>query len=234
MSQSVSLPETVSASAGPAPSSPESRRRASGLLLVLSAPSGGGKTTLCEQLIAADPKVRRAVTCTTRAPRPGEQNGVDYHFLPPPDFELRTVSAKDDFLEHALVHGHHYGTLKSEVLEKLRAGYDVLLSVDVQGAAALKLRTERDAELKRALVTIFLAPPSLAVLEQRLRSRGTDAEETIARRLSGARAELARWREYDYLIVSDTVATDLRRMLSILTAERLRSSRVLDPSASLE
>src|SRR5438105_1122181 len=149
----------------------------SGLLLIISAPSGGGKTTLTQHLLTANPNTVRAVTCTTRAPREGEKDGVDYYFLEPADF-LKRVQA-GNFLEHATVYGNSYGTLKSEVLNKLRQGRDVLLSVDVQGAAAIRERSEEDQELKRALVTVFLTPPTLGVLEERLRKRGTDSPATI-------------------------------------------------------
>src|ERR1041385_675174 len=123
------------------------------LLIVISAPSGGGKTTLCKHLLAQCPSTTRAVTCTTREPRPGEKDGVDYYFLDAGTF-LRRVQA-GHFLEHATVYGNSYGTLKAEVLGKLRQGKDVLLSVDVQGAAAIRERSLEDAELKRALVTVF-------------------------------------------------------------------------------
>ena len=199
--------------------------RSHGLLVVISGPSGGGKTTICEQLVAVDSKVRRAVTCTTRAPRRGEREGVDYYFRDEAYFQ-RLLEEGKHFLESAQVHGHRYGTLKSEVLEKLHAGVDVLLSVDVQGAASIKAASQQDRELVRALVTVFIAPHSLSVLEKRLRSRGTDAKETIERRLKGARAELARWREYDYLLISATIDEDLIRIRSILDAERMRSGRI--------
>ena len=143
------------------------------LLVVISAPSGGGKTTLCHQLLTARPEMTRAITCTTREPRKDEKDGEDYYFLDAGSF-LKRVQA-GNFLEHATVYGHSYGTLKSEVLGKLRLGKDVLLNVDVQGAAAIRKCAEEDPELKRALVTVFLTPPSLSVLEQRLRKRGTDA-----------------------------------------------------------
>src|SRR5438552_1509501 len=143
------------------------------LLIVLSAPSGGGKTTLCQQLLAARPNITRAITCTTRPPRPGEQDGVDYYFLDASAF-LKRVQA-GNFLEHATVHGNSYGTLKSEVLGKLRQGKDVMLIVDVQGAAAIRAQADSDPELKRALVTVFLAPPSMAVLKERLQKRGQDS-----------------------------------------------------------
>src|SRR5258705_13847160 len=129
------------------------------LLVLISAPAGGGKTTISQQLLAARPQMTRAVTCTTRPPRAGERDGVDYYFLDATSF-LKRVQA-GNFLEHATVYGNSYGTLKSEVLGKLRHGKDVVLNVDVQGAAAIRSGAEGDAELKRALVTVFLAPPSI-------------------------------------------------------------------------
>src|ERR1700733_5510052 len=152
------------------------------LLIVISAPSGGGKTTLCKQLLAANPNtMTRAVTCTTRVPRDGETDGLDYYFLDATSF-LKRVQA-GNFLEHATVYGNSYGILKSEVLGKLRQGKDVLLNVDVQGAATIRERALEDPELKRALVTVFLTPPSPAVLEERLRKRGTDSPAIIQKRL---------------------------------------------------
>ena len=197
------------------------------LLVVISAPSGGGKTTLCQQLLAANATMTRAITCTTRAPRPGEQDGVDYYFLEASSF-LKRVQA-GNFLEHATVYGHSYGTLKSEVLGKLRTGKDVLLNIDVQGAATIREQAALDPELQRAFVSVFLTPPSLAVLEARLRKRGTDAEATIQKRLSVARQELAQWKHFDYLILSATIAEDQRRMQAILEAEKMRQSRSQAP-----
>lgn len=197
------------------------------LLVVISAPSGAGKTTVCQQLLAARPDMARAITCTTREPRVGEQNGVDYHFLDTADF-LKRVQA-GNFLEHATVYGHSYGTLKSEVLERLRTGRDVLLNVDVQGAATIRAKAADDPELKEALVSVFLTPPSLAVLEGRLRKRNTDAEEVIQRRLGVARQELAQWEHFDYLLISGTIADDLRRMQVIIEAEKMRGGRAQAP-----
>ena len=197
------------------------------LLIVLSAPSGTGKTTLCQQLLAAHPNMTRAITCTTRPPRPGEKDGVDYYFLDAAMF-LKRVQA-GNFLEHATVHGNSYGTLKSEVLDKMRQGADVVLNVDVQGAAAIRKQAESEAELRRALVTVFLAPPSMAVLQDRLKKRGVDEAAAIQKRLSAARQEIAQWKNFDYLIVSATIPQDLRRMEVILEAEKMRQSRAQLP-----
>lgn len=197
------------------------------LLVLLSAPSGGGKTTLCRELLAARPDMARAITCTTREPRTGERDGVDYYFLDAKKF-LKHVEA-GHFLEHATVYGHSYGTLRAEVLGKLREGRDVLLNVDVQGAAAIREHARENDELKHALVQVFLTPPSLAVLEQRLQKRGTDSAATIQKRLGVARQEIAQWRNFDYLIISDSIAEDLRRMLAIVEAEKMRSGRARAP-----
>lgn len=198
------------------------------LLVVISAPSGAGKTTLCEQVLAMRPKMIRAITCTTRAPRTGEKHGVDYYFLEASLFQERVQAGH--FLEYATVHGNHYGTLKSEVLDKLRQGSDVLLNVDVQGAAAIREKAAADPELKRSLVSVFLTPPSMEVLEARLRKRGTDAPEVIQRRLNVARQESAHWHHFDYLMVSGAIPEDLRRMLVILEAEKMRSHRSPGPN----
>ncbi len=211
--------EKVNASVSLSPMAP--------LLILISAPSGGGKTTLCTELLAARPDMARAITCTTRDPRPGEKDGVDYYFLDAGSF-LKRVQA-GNFLEHATVYGNSYGTLKAEVLDKLRHGKNVLLNIDVQGAAAVRASAEKDPELKRALVTVFLTPPSLAVLEARLKKRGTDSPAVIQKRLSVARQEIAQWKNFDYLIISDSIKEDLRRTLAIVDAEGMRTERGVAP-----
>ena len=194
------------------------------LVLLVSAPSGGGKTTVCAALLAANAGLRRVITCTTRPPRPGERDGVDYHFFTPEEF-ARRVSA-GEFLEHATVYGRSYGTLKASVLDLLAAGHDVLLNIDVQGAASVRRVAAADPVLARALVTVFLTPPTLAELESRLRGRGADPEEVVVHRLAEARLEAAQWGEFDYLVVSGTRTEDARRMQAIHDAERLRRSRL--------
>ena len=208
----------------------ESRPPTSGsrpLLILISAPSGGGKTTVSQQLLAARPELTRAITCTTRPPRPGEKNGVDYHFFKPAEFQEHVQAG--DFIEHATVFGRSYGTLRSELLDPLRAGRDVLLNVDVQGATTIRKRAQAEPELKRALVTVFLTPPSVATLAERLNKRNTDAPEEIQKRLAIARREIAEWRHFDYLLVSSTIPEDLRRMLAIVEAEKLRAERATAP-----
>jgi len=207
---------------------PESPVQSGGaLLIVLSAPSGGGKTTLCNQLLASNPNITRAVTCTTRSPRAGEKDGVDYFFLDTATFQRRVEAG--DFLEHANVYGNHYGTLKSEVVTSLRSGKDVLLAIDVQGAAAVRAEARRDTNLASALMTVFLTPASMTILKERLERRGQDKPEVIQKRLAVARQEIAQWREFDYLIISTTVAEDLRRMQAVLEAEKMRQCRATPP-----
>jgi len=210
----------------PTPAKPASG--SSPMLVVISAPSGAGKTTLCEQTLAARPNMTRAITCTTRDPREGEKDGVDYYFLDAGDF-LKRVQA-GNFLEHATVYGNSYGTLKSEVLGKLRSGKDVLLNVDVQGAAAIRAHAEEDPELKTALVTVFLTPPSMSILEVRLKKRGQDSPQIIAKRLSVAKQEIVQWKNFDYLIVSSSIAEDVRRLQAILDAEQMRQGRAQLPA----
>ena len=199
---------------------PAPKKNSAPLLILISAPSGGGKTTLCDLLLASQSQMTRAITCTTRPPRPGEKDGVDYYFLTAADF-LKRVQA-GNFLEHATVYGNSYGLLKSELLAKLRAGKDVLLNVDVQGAATIRARAETEPELRRALVTIFLTTPSVAMLEERLKKRGADDDAVIKKRLAVARQEVSQWKNFDYLVISGSKQEDLRRTLAILEAERMR------------
>ena len=202
-------------------------KKSAPLLILISAPSGGGKTTLCHQLLKARPDMTRAITCTTRAPRPGEKDGVDYHFFDASEFLKRLHAG--NFLEHATVYGNSYGILKSELLGKLREGKDVLLNVDVQGAATIREQAETEPELKRALVTVFLTPTPLTVLEERLQRRGADAIVVIQKRLAVAKQEIAQWKNFDYLLISGTKLEDLRRILAIIEAEKMRSARSQPP-----
>jgi guanylate kinase len=202
-------------------------KKSAPLLILISAPSGGGKTTLCQQLLKARPDMTRAITCTTRAPRPGEKDGVDYHFFDASEFLKRLHAG--NFLEHATVYGNSYGILKSELLGKLREGKDVLLNVDVQGAATIREQAESEPELKRALVTVFLTTQTMNALEERLKKRGADAVTVIQKRLAVSRQEIAQWKNFDYLLVSGTKLEDLRRILAIVEAEKMRSARSQPP-----
>lgn len=169
----------------------------------------------------------RAITCTTRAPRPGEKDGVDYCFLDPVTFQKRVEAG--EFLEHATVYGNRYGNLKADVLGKLRQRRDVLLSVDVQGVASIRAKAGADPELNQALLTVFLTPPSLHLLAERLEKRGQDSPEIIQKRLAVARQEIAQWRNFDFLIISTSIPEDLRRMQAILEAEKMRVGRATPP-----
>jgi guanylate kinase len=193
------------------------------LLLVVSAPSGGGKTTLCTRLRAEFPEIAYSVSCTTRAPRGTEQQDVHYHFLSPDEFECRSRSGA--FLEQAVVHGNRYGTLRSEVVTALSAGHDVLMDIDVQGAAQIRTAVQVAPAgdlLRRAFVDVFILPPSEAVLQQRLTGRGEDAPETIARRLQNARREMDTWRDYRYVIVNDDLDKAYGQLRSLVLTEHIK------------
>jgi guanylate kinase len=194
-----------------------------GILLVVSGPSGSGKTTLCRQL-ASSGEAHYSISCTTRAPRPGEVDGLDYHFLTPEDFQDRL--AADDFLEHAVVHGNLYGSLKSEVIAQLQAGTDVVMDIDVQGAAQVRACAAPD--IQRAIVDLFVMPPSEEELRERLSGRGTDSAETIALRMTNALEEMRHWQSYAYLLVSSSKEHDYAKFLALVTAERLRVSRMIE------
>jgi len=195
-----------------------------GLIFVISAPSGGGKSSLCQRLLNWSPNLIYSVSCTTRAPRGGEQDGRDYFFLTPAEFERRI--ARDDFLEYAQYNGHYYGTPRQFIEDQLAVGKDVLLDIEVQGAGQVIRRVRSGMfAYPDALVTIFLMPPSLELLEARLRRRGTDSDETIQKRLALAERELAHWREYDYVILSGSMDDDFAQGKSIFIAEKCRTSR---------
>lgn len=194
-----------------------------GSLIVLSGPSGVGKSSLIKALLTAEPELKFSISCTTRAPRPGEVDHRDYHFLTVAEFEARLRAGA--FVEHAAVHRNYYGTLRSEVLEPTRAGQDVLLDIDVQGARQIRAAAARDPELARSAEFLFIGPPSLAVLEARLRGRGTDDEPTIRLRLSNAEAELRAWCEYDYVIVNDRLEEAAAELIGLVRTLRLRAPR---------
>jgi len=188
-----------------------------GQLFVISAPSGGGKTTLGQAAMARTPGVVRSVTCTTRPPRPGEEEGRDYHFLSCDEFERRRE--RGEFLEWAFVHGHWYGTSRRDVVSLCGQGLDVLLVIDYQGAASLRQQGV-DA------LYIFILPPSMEELERRLRRRNSEAEESLRHRLAVARQEMAQYRCYDFVIVNDDLQTAVAELQAIILAERCRVKRL--------
>lgn len=192
------------------------------LLLVISAPSGAGKTTLCNRLLAEHACMTRSISCTTRPPRGTEIDGKDYHFLSSAEFNRRVSEGL--FLEHAVVHGNQYGTLRSNVESVLEAGKDVLLVIDVQGAATVRQAAHSlGGILGRAYVDIFIAPPSIEILRDRLQKRGEDALDVIERRLANARGEMERGREFQYRIVNDTLEQAYIELHAIIHAEHDRT-----------
>jgi guanylate kinase len=192
-----------------------------GILLVVSGPSGSGKTTLCRQL-ANSGEAHYSISCTTRDPRPGEEHGKDYHFLSKEEF-YHKLEARE-FLEHAVVHGNLYGSLKSEVIAYLQAGTDVVMDIDVQGAN--QVRDCGDLDIHRAFADLFVMPPSNEALRERLSDRGTDSEETINLRMANALEEMQHWKRYTYLLLSSTREEDYAKFQALVTAERLRVSRI--------
>jgi len=188
-----------------------------GLLLVMSSPSGAGKTTLSRRLLAADLMITMSVSVTTRAPRPGEVNGRDYHFITHEEFgRLRD---RGDLLEYAEVFGNFYGTPRRPVAEALQAGRDVLFDIDWQGTQQLGAAMQDD------LVRIFILPPSAEELRERLIGRAQDSASTVAKRMAKAADEISHWPEYDYVIVNDDIGKASVEIEAILTAERLRRRR---------
>lgn len=190
-----------------------SRSEPRGLLFIVSAPSGAGKTSLVKALVERDPGLVLSVSCTTRPAREGEQDGVHYHFLDREHFEREI--GEGAFLEHAEVFGNRYGTRAADVRQCLDAGQDVLLEIDWQGARQVR---ERFPEA----IGLFVLPPSIEELERRLRGRGTDSDAVIARRMAQAHDELAHFAEYSYLVVNDCFETALAALAAIVTAERQR------------
>lgn len=189
-----------------------------GRLFVVSAPSGTGKTTLLKRVMHRLPGLAFSVSHTTRAPRPGEKDGVDYHFIAPAQF-LEMID-RDLFLEHAKVHANLYGTSWAAIKQQLAVGIDVILDIDVQGAAIVRRSGGLEA------THIFISPPSLVELERRLRGRGTESEEMIAVRLDNARIEIGAISDYEYLIINDQLDATADLFASIIVAERARAHRL--------
>jgi guanylate kinase len=193
---------------------PHSRR---GLMLVISSPSGAGKTTLSTRLRKAHPELTLSISCTTRKPRPGEQDGREYHFVTPETFA--DMVRDEAFLEYAEVHEHRYGTPRAPVMAALEQGQDILFDIDWQGAMSIAAGAPND------VARVFILPPSMADLERRLHARAQDAADVIERRLGRSRDEIRYWLEYDYVLVNDDLERCYEALESIYRAERLRRTR---------
>ncbi len=190
-----------------------------GLLYIVSSPSGAGKTTLARRVLAADSNIEMSVSVTTRAPRPGERDGVDYHFVDRDKFE--SMKGLGDLLEWARVFDNYYGTPRAPVEAAIRGGKDVLFDIDWQGAQQLFEKMRDD------VVRVFVLPPSGDVLENRLKSRAQDPPDVVAKRMAAASSEISHWPEYDYVIVNAQIEQSVASALAILSAERLKRARLL-------
>jgi guanylate kinase len=195
--------------------SPALKRR--GLMFILSSPSGAGKTTLSRMLLEQDAEIKLSVSVTTRPPRPGEIDGVHYHFRS--DAEFDAMVADDDFYEWAHVFGYRYGTPKGIIRAALKDGQDFLFDIDWQGTQQLYQKDQQD------VVRVFILPPSIEELHRRLRSRATDSEEVIAARMERARAGISHWDGYDYVVINDDVQRCFGKVREILDAERMKRQR---------
>ncbi len=188
-----------------------------GLMFILSSPSGAGKTTLSRMLLAKDPEIKLSVSATTRPPRPGEVDGVHYHFVTPDQFQQ--MIDEDDFYEWAEVFGHRYGTPKGIIRAALKQGQDFLFDIDWQGTQQLYQKDQQD------VARVFILPPSIEELHRRLKSRATDSADVIAARMERARAEISHWDGYDYVIINDDVEVCFEKVRAILEAERMKRAR---------
>ena len=202
----------------PLPSGPvRSSMRRQGILFIISAPSGTGKTTLCKQVVANIPDLWHSISCTTRKPRPGEEHGREYFFTEEATFQ--GMIDRHEFAEWARVYGHLYGTPRKSLTDKLDQGIDVLLEIDVQGALQVKKKFD-DA------VSIFIVPPSMTALRTRLQARASDSSEEIQRRLQKVTEEVWHYREYAYIVRNDDLGRSLRELENIFLAERLKTARM--------
>jgi guanylate kinase len=208
---------TTTSSTTPASGHQRSSTDRRGILFIISAPSGTGKTTLCKQLAANLPGLWHSISYTTRKPRPGEEHGRDYYFVEEQTFQ--EMVARNDFVEWAHVYGHLYGTPWKSLTEKIDQGVDVLLEIDVQGAMQIKKRFEDS-------VSIFILPPSMTVLRSRLQIRASDTPEEIQRRLHKVKEEVWSYREYAYIVRNEDLALSLRDLESIFWSERLKTKRL--------
>ena len=195
-----------------------------GDLIVLSGPSGVGKSTLVGKLREALPELEFSISCTTRSPRGTEQHGVEYYFLTREEFDAKRENG--EFIESANVFSNSYGTLKSEVLDRLRRGAQVVLDIDVQGALQIRKAAESDEELKQAALFVMIAPPDLDTLKTRLTGRATDSAEQVAQRLAKAQSELQNFRSYDFLVVNDDLEKAADDLLSVFKAAKTRTQTI--------
>jgi guanylate kinase len=210
---STTTPSAAAASSGPVRSSTERR----GILFIISAPSGTGKTTLCKQLAASIPGLWHSISYTTRKPRPGEEHGREYFFTEEATFQ--SMIDRHEFVEWARVYGHLYGTPRKSLTDKIDQGIDVLLEIDVQGALQVKKKFDE-------AVSIFILPPSMTVLRQRLQTRASDSTEEIQRRLQKVKEEVWSYREYAYIVRNEDLTRSLRDLENIFLAERLKTKRL--------
>ena len=188
-----------------------------GVMLVLSSPSGAGKSTIARKILEDDNNITMSVSCTTRPKRPGEVTGKDYYFVDTTEFNL--MVNRGEFLEHAKVFDNYYGTPKKPVMDALAAGRDVLFDIDWQGTQQLAVSAGDD------LVRVFVLPPSIEELENRLKKRAQDSEETVKKRMEKAESEISHWAEYDYVLINDDLEATYKKLREILNAERLRRRR---------
>ena len=195
-----------------------------GSAIIISGPSGVGKSTVCNLVRERFPELQFSISCTTRQPRPGEQHGVHYYYISKEEFEQRIE--RGEFIEYARVFDNIYGTLASEVISRVQNGADVFLDIDVQGAIQIQAAAEKNELLKRVCEFILLAPPSFEILEKRLRGRESDSAEQIEMRLAKARHELSFFRKYNYVVVNDDLAQAVDDVSSIIRSCRLRTDRL--------
>ncbi len=195
-----------------------------GVILIVSGPSGTGKTTVCTRVREEMPELKFSVSCTTRAPRAGEQHGKDYYFLSREEFKRRIDNG--EFIEYAEVFSNYYGTLKSEVIDRVKCGDDVFLDIDIQGAMQIRTCSQQDPLLGSCCEFIFIAPPSLEELEKRLRRRASDSEEQIMQRLGKSKLEISYWKHYDYLVINDILDAAVEDMKSLIRMTRKATKRL--------
>jgi guanylate kinase len=195
-----------------------------GMVIVVSGASGTGKSTICGQVRKDMPELGFSVSCTTRSPRDGEKDGVDYYYISKDVFLKRVGNG--EFIEYAEVFDNFYGTLRSEVIDQVESGKDVFLDIDIQGALQIQQTALNDPLLKNCCEFIFIVPPSIAELEKRLRGRGTDPEEQIVKRLAKAKHEISFWRSYDYLIINDRLEDAVNEMENLIRSLRLNTKRM--------